>query len=48
MKTFILVVVCLVIGWYSGAAYIRWSIAQMFGQGEGRAICETILREQRP
>jgi hypothetical protein len=40
-----LIIVMLGIGWLAGAAYMRWSIGQMFAQGEGRAICEAVLAE---
>lgn len=33
------------VGWFAGAAYMRWSIGQMFAHGEGRAICEAVLTD---
>ena len=45
MRSFIIGLVIFGIGWFAGAAYMRWSIAQMFAQGEGRAICEAVLSE---
>lgn len=45
MAKAVLIVVVLGVGWFAGSAYMRWSIGQMFAQGEGRAICEAVLTE---
>lgn len=45
MAKAVLIVVMLGVGWFAGAAYMRWSIGEMFAQGEGRAICEAVLSE---
>lgn len=44
MRTIITAAVFLSLGAWAGGSLMRYNIAQMFSQGEGRALCEEILR----
>lgn len=45
MKIVLVVAVLVGGGWLAGATYMRWSISQMFAEGQGRTICEAVLSE---
>lgn len=45
LKALGLLVVGVVLGMYLGAWSMREQISQKFAQGEGRAICEAVLKE---
>lgn len=44
MKTLIVAVACFIAGAYGGSWAMQKQIADKFAQGEGRTICESILR----
>jgi hypothetical protein len=46
MKILIVAVVCLLLGGYGGSWAMQKQIADKFSQGEGRTICEAILRSE--
>lgn len=44
MRSLILIVISLCVGYYAGAEVLRYNIAQAFQTGEGAALCTELQK----